>query len=293
MKRYYDDYDFEEAFQKQLENVEEFEQRARIRRMMGIAYRTTTTTAGDLVEVDIYPAFRDRHDMPRTRRGRESRPSQKALNDRRARRRLMQLIETNFGQGDLWCTWTFDKDHLPETIEEAEHRFMLFIRRVNRKRKALGLENVKYIAVTECGEDKNGTHRAHVHAVMSGDMDRDLLESMWTYGRWNHTRRLVPDQDSGLAGMASYISKDPRGRRRWKRSRNLKEPVVTRSYTKFSRKAAESMAIDAGELERQIGKKYSGLKLLEYSVRINDINAGCYIYARMRRVKETTKRQRE
>lgn len=100
-------------------------------------------------------------------------------------------------------------------------------------------------------------------------------------------------QDTGLTGMASYISKDPRGRRRWKRSRNLKEPVITRSYTKFTRKAAENMAIDAGELKRQISKKYQGLKLLEYSVRINDINAGCYIYARLRKVKEIAKRQRE
>ena len=84
-KKYYDDYDYEEAYKEQIEKLEAAEAERYIKKGKGAGYRTTTTEAGNQIEVDIYPTFFTRHDMPRTKRKRESRPAQKNLNDKRAK----------------------------------------------------------------------------------------------------------------------------------------------------------------------------------------------------------------
>ena len=135
----------------------------------GIAYQTKTTKAGDQLEADIYQVFGSRHDAPRTKRGNKSRPEQKNLNDRRARRYLNNLVNANFGEGDLWCTFTYDDEHLPADPEQADRIFGNFIRRINRRRKKRGQENVKYICVTEYSDDPEKGTRCHHHVIMSGD----------------------------------------------------------------------------------------------------------------------------
>ena len=134
-KRYFDDYDFEEAYQKSIDDMQQSEIERSFRAKKGIAYQTKTTKAGDQLEADIYPTFGNRQDAPRTKRGNKSRPAQKNLNDKRAKRYLNNLISANFGQGDIWATFTYDDDHLPESPDEADKIFANYIRRVNRRRK--------------------------------------------------------------------------------------------------------------------------------------------------------------
>lgn len=193
-KRYVADYDFEEAYNKAIEDMEQDQlERYMKEKRAGIAYQTKTTKAGDQLEADIYPVFGNRQDAPRTKRRNESRPAQKNLNNKRARRYLNNLVNANFGEGDLWCTFTYDDKHLPADPDEADRRFANFIRRVNRRRKKAGLENVKYICVTEYVEDEGKKTRCHHHVIMSGDVDRDELEKVWGQGKRNHTRRIDPD----------------------------------------------------------------------------------------------------
>ena len=104
-RKYFDDYDFEESYKKSLEDMEQDQ----IDRYMkekggGVAYQTKTTKAGDSLEADIYPVFGNKKDAPRTKRGNKSRPAQKNLNSKRAKRYLNNLVNANFGKGDLWCT---------------------------------------------------------------------------------------------------------------------------------------------------------------------------------------------
>ena len=116
-KKTYDNYDYEEAYQKQIDTLEEWElERLLKEKKVNSLYRTTTTKAGNQVEIDIYPSFGKKADAPRTKRKRESKPSQKNLNDRRARRYLNQLTAANFGSGDLWGTFGYDDEHLPAGI---------------------------------------------------------------------------------------------------------------------------------------------------------------------------------
>lgn len=194
---------------------------------------------------------------------------------------MNNLVNANFGEGDLWCTFTYDQDHLPEDPNEADKIFTNFIRRINRRRKKAGKENVKYICVTEFSEDPDKGIRCHHHVIMSGDVDRDELESIWKHGKRNQTRRISPDPETNIAGIVNYISKDPKGRKRWRASKNLNKYTVTKSVCRFGKRTAEKMATDRDYLERRIMKEYPGYKFIDAQVRINDINGGFYIYARM------------
>lgn len=286
-KRFYADNDFEEAYQQQIEKLEEAEAQRYARKNKGKAYQTKTTRAGRQLEVDIYPAYGSRKDMPRTKRGNGSRPAQKNLNDRKARRYLNNLIDANFGKDDLWCTFTYDDEHLPEDIEDAQRIFRNFIRRVNRVRKKEGKNNVRYICVTEYRDEEGKEVRCHHHVIMEGDCDRDQLETLWKHGRRNQTRRISPDPDTNMAGIANYITKtakDPnrrKGAKRWSSSKNLKKPIVTRSMSKFSRRAVTRMACDEVCLKEKLCRAYPKYRLIDAEVRTNPVNGGFYIYARM------------
>lgn len=281
-KKTYDNYDYEEAYQKQIDTLEEWElERLLKEKKVNSLYRTTTTKAGNQVEIDIYPSFGKKADVPRTKRKRESKPSQKNLNDRRARRYLNQLTAANFGSGDLWGTFGYDDEHLPEDIEDAQRIFTNFIRRINRKRKKEGKENLKYIYVTEYSDDPKRKIRCHHHIIFSGDCDRDEIEKMWKHGTRPQTKRLDPDSDTHLTGLVTYITKDPKGKKRWSASKGLKKPEVSRSYSKFGKRTVEKMAVDRDFLERQLKAKYPDHKFIDAEVRINNINDGFYIYARM------------
>lgn len=87
-KKLYDNYDYEEAYQKQIANLEEWE----LERLMKdgkveCLYRTTTTKSKNiksgttLLEAQVYPSFKDKKDVPVTKKKRETRPSQKNLKD--------------------------------------------------------------------------------------------------------------------------------------------------------------------------------------------------------------------
>ena len=57
-------------------------------------------------QAQVYPSFKDKKDMPVTKKKRETRPSQKNLNDKNARRYLIRLANINFGKGDISVSYT-------------------------------------------------------------------------------------------------------------------------------------------------------------------------------------------
>ena len=238
MKKLYDDYDYEEAYQKQCDTLEEWELEKLLKDgKVGCLYRTTTTKAENiqngtvLLESQVYPAFKDKKDMPVTAKKRETRPSQRNLNDKNARRYLIRLANINFGKGDIWATFGWNDDCLPGDEERARKDITNFIKRINRRRKKDGLDNAKYIYILAF----DGYKRPHFHILLSGDgMDRDELEELWGKCDRPNTRRIKPDDDFLITGLATYISQNPHGTKRWCPSKNLKKPdKPTRSYSKF------------------------------------------------------------
>ena len=168
---------------------------------------------------------------------------------------------------------------MPEDEERAEKDIKNFIARINYRRRKAGLENAKYIHIPAI----DGYARPHFHILISGDgMDRDELEDLWTKCERKNTRRVKPDDDFLITGIATYITQNPHGTKRWRSSKNLKKPdAPTRSYRKFSRKKVNGMVRDFEELKAQMEKAYPGFKFLDAEVKYNDKVAAFYIYARM------------
>ena len=119
--------DYEEQWKRQQESLQEWEIEKILKTgKIKSLYRTTTTKSENtdsgkvLLEAQIYPSFTDRSDVPRTKKKRESKPSQKNLNDRNSRRYLVELACINFGDGDIWATFGWDDDHMPKDLDAAK-----------------------------------------------------------------------------------------------------------------------------------------------------------------------------
>ena len=204
-------------------------------------------------EVDIIPRTDNAEKAVRGKRGKKAKvtePKQKNLNDKNARRYLVQLGNGNFNIGDLHISCTYDEKHLPETVEEAEKIVGNYLRRIAYRRNKLGLEPLKYILVTEYKYNKDGESikRVHHHIIMNGGLDRDDVELMWTQKRinwkkietdpeyraeikkmgWVNADRLQMNEN-GIEGLCKYITKDPQGKKRYSSSRNLERPEVKKN----------------------------------------------------------------
>ncbi len=208
---------------------------------------------------------------PRRRREKVSPPKQRSLNEKRARRYFIQLINANFGPLDYHMTLTYAPGELPEDEEAAKREARNFLRRVDRRRKKLGLPPMKYVMVTECRARKETGElvRIHHHIIMSGGtgpdgrelITRDDLELMWSRERINWKKaerdisyrqsvkrigyanadRLQPGEN-GLEALGKYLTKDPAGKKRWSCSQNLEKPVRAVNDSKFSVRKLEAIA---------------------------------------------------
>lgn len=293
--KHYDAYDYEEAYQVQTKNLEEFEveqilKEGKVRCM----YRTRTYKSGneespsELIESIIYPSFHTKEDMPVTKKKKAgTSPAQRNLNDKNARRYFIRLVNTNFVPGDLFVTLGWDDEHMPESEEDAKKDIRNYVDRINRLRAKLGLGKMKYIYILAF----DGYARPHFHILMSGEgMDRDEVENKWGKCSRPNSKRLKPDEDFLLTGIATYITQNPHKKKRWVPSKNLKKPdEPTKSYTKFRKKGVDKMVTDHEVLKAELEKAYPGCTFLDAEIKYNGINACWYIYARLTRKKEEKK----
>ena len=121
---------------------------------------------GDYREVDIIPRTESADRAVKGKRGKRKKvtaPKQQDLNDKNAKRYLVQLGNGNFTYGDIHLSLTYSDQYLPATIEEAEKAINNYLRRVAYRRKRLGLPPLKYILVTEYNSGKNGEKPVRIH----------------------------------------------------------------------------------------------------------------------------------
>ena len=205
-------------------------------------YREKKTDCGTYREVDIIPRTENAERAvkgKRRKRHKVTEPKQKDLNDKNARRYLVQLGNGNFGIGDIHASCTYSRENLPESVEEAERIVGNYLRRIAYRRKKLGIEPLKYILVTEYKFSKDGQaiKRIHHHIIMNGGLSRDDVEMMWTHDPINWRKASEPGyrvrqigwvnadriqvNENGIEALCKYITKDPQGKKRWSSSRNL------------------------------------------------------------------------
>ena len=201
-----------------------------------MAIREKRFLCGKYLEVEIYPISKYEQKKSRSKKKMESRKEQKNLNDKNARKNLRRRIHANFDNRDLIVSLSYDAANLPSSEEAAIRDRNNYIRRIKNFRKKNGLSELKYISVLEYREatdDKRTKTRIHHHIIISG-MDRDKAEELWGKGMANANR--MQANELGFEELANYLSKDPRGKKRWSQSKNIVIPVPDINDYKYSNK---------------------------------------------------------
>ena len=244
-------------------------------------YKTRTIRAGRMTEVECYPVYQGKYqrELQKTKATPEA---MRTVNDRNARKRFERLAECNFSAGkDYALTLTYS-GRAPENMDDCTREFRNYLNRVNRLRKKLGLDKARCMAVIETG--KNG--RLHHHILIEGGISRDRMEQLWSKGFANCDR--IQSGPQGLTALARYMTKGfstkrDTGRHRYFYTRNLRQPRITESRTRISRRQAELIREDADmQAEVIFRKKWPGCCLESIEIRQTDWMPGCYIMARLR-----------
>jgi hypothetical protein len=290
-------YDYEAAYNKQLEQLHEWFVEQMFKRGKKVVYALKEIRAGDQFEVEIYPQFTNMNEVPPEGRSirKDNDKAQRNLNDKNARKYVERLINENFTDNDLWITLTYDDEHLPPDgdIDAAIKNMQRFIRRVNYQRKKRGLPNAKYVYVTEYNPTEE--IRWHHHIVMDGQMKMDVVEACWKQSSRNEVRRLKKDEN-GLSGMANYIVKEKervKSEKRWNSSQGLKDPDIRVVHSKRPTKTqgsykkiatyVEEMRKGHEQVKAQMKKWYPDFSFTDAGIYYNDFNSMFYIRARLRK----------
>lgn len=250
-----------------------------------MAYREKKIYSGDYMEVEIYPVSNYEQRQSRAQKTKLSLPKQQRLNDKNAKKHLTRLINNNFSKNDYHLTLTYSEKNIPTSAKEAAKDVRNYLRRLKYKRKKLGLDELKYIAVVESLGKDGRKARIHHHILIQGDMDRNEVEKLWNKGRCN-SMILEPDE-KGLSGLANYISKNAKSGKKWMQSRNLKQPTVLVNDYKYSKRKVEKLS-RFGLPPRELEKIYKGWTISEAESSYNEIDGGIYITLFMRKT-ETEK----
>lgn len=255
------------------------------------------------LEVDIVPVT----NMPEAGKGKtkESSQAQKNLNDKRSKRRFVQTANANFGEDDLHISATYNEEHLPMTLKEAEKNVHNYLDRVKRRMKRVTGQDLKYMLVTEYTpdeEDEDKAVRIHHHIIINGGLSRDDLELMWSTTRinWNKANdreyrkkidyigfvncdRLQPNEN-GIEGLVNYINKRKKGCKKWSTSMNLEKPKEKKNDHKYSFRKLRELA-KTPEDKEVWRKQYPGYEPTKIDFQYNDYT-GWSCYLRLRKVRD-------
>lgn len=254
------------------------------------------------MEVDIYPYTEfSRNKNKRSKKVKESIPVQKNLNDKNAKRKFVQLAETNFQDGDLVLHLTYNERNLPKSIDEMEKNITNFLRRLKRKRKKEGLSDLKYMLVTSYTtkeDEEKGVEnvRVHHHLLINKGLKRDDVENLWrkrkkkgekkgeVIGIANATR-IQYDDIEGITRLSQYLARNITQKRKWTCSQNLKRPVSRTNDHKYSKRQIEKMCKNYFDIEF-FEKQYKGWTIKDkdngYEIVYNEFT-GFSIYLKLRR----------
>lgn len=252
---------------------------------MRCLYREKIHKCGDFLEVDIFPVFQ--YQRGRSKKRKPTSETQQKLNQRNAERKLIRLLNTNFTKKDIRFDLTYDKNHLPDSPENAQREMQNFLRRVKRRRKKQGLPDLKYVAVTEVGEESG---RLHHHIVMSGGVDINILAEIW--GNGYTTAKPLQFDEFGITGIAVYLVKNPILGKRWSASRNLIRPKETQRDGRIPQYKVKEFHDSGNDNREQLERLYEGYSLADCKPYYNEVNGGYYITVRMYK-KPAPKRSRK
>lgn len=265
----------------------------------------------EYLEVDIVPVT----NIPEAgkKKKKESTQKQKNLNEKRSKRKFVQIANTNFGAGDLHLSLTYNKQHLPETLEDAERIVHNFLNKTKRKMKKETEQDLKYMLVTEytpedgereeaVSEDKRiKAVRIHHHIILNGGLSRDDLELMWSSTRINWKKASDPEyrktvdsygfvncdrlqpNENGIEGLVNYINKRKKGCKKWSTSMNLKKPKEKKNDHKFSFRKLRILA-QTPEDKEYWRSMYKGYEPTMIDFQYNE-HTGWSVYLKLKKIR--------
>lgn len=256
-------------------------------------YRVKSIWSGSVLEVEAYPYWK----IPQGKRVKKDKNSSKAqerLNEKNRQKHVVRLINTNFRPfHDLYMTYTYSDKYVPKDYEQAKRDMVNLIRRMKhwlkKQEKYEGFE-LKYIYSTE--HTRNGEKvRAHHHMVTNFP-DREVAEELWNRGRARSER--LEDSDLGFKKLGEYLVKEkgPKTAKGYTPSRNLKQPKVTVSDTKLTRRRATKIATEEIGAQEIFEKMYKNYQLKQMNVSFSDYVSGAYLYVQMKRIDTPINRKR-
>lgn len=256
-----------------------------------MGYRRRTTVSGPRIDAEVFPVFgRAQRGELRRAKSQATKEAQKRANDEQSRLHLIQLVEANFTEKDVSITLSYEGQ--PPEPSRVDKDVRNFVARVKRARAKAGLPDLKYIYSIGGDEMPSAGYsgkRPHVHMILSGGIGRDQLEKIWGKGIAN-ADRLQPRSD-GLGGIAVYLTKQKQdrpekpGARKWRGSRNLKQPVRRSRDARMPNSRVRRIAYDfRNEAAGVMEKLYPGYRLQDCQVRYSDIVDGVYIRCVLRRM---------
>ena len=255
-----------------------------------MGYRRRTTISGQRLDAEVFPVF-GRHQRGDLRRAKHqiTREAQQRANDERSRLHFIQIVELNFTEKDVALGLSYAGE--APSPERVDKDIRNFIERVKRRRERDGLPEMKYVHAVGGDEMPSAGYsgkRPHVHMIMTGGIDRDELEKLWGKGHAN-ADRLQPG-DEGLGGIATYFTRQKqdrapkKGARKWRGSKNLKQPEPRSRDAKMPNSRVRRIAYDFRAQAKDVMEQlYPGYVLQDCQVRYSDVVDGVYIRCVMRR----------
>lgn len=250
----------------------------------------------EILHTKIFFITQQEKNQSRKSKKKESTIKRNEINTRRALEHHIRKVNCNFDKSDYVIHATFNSEKRPLTRIEVDNAFRNYIKRINNKRKKLGLGRSRYMAVIEGGD---GTEKeVHFHIIMDGDLDRNILEDLWGKRGFANVDRLQPNEE-GLTGLTKYMSKGHfeelieenednsekkiKGTKRWRTSKgNLREPVIEVNDNRFNKNKVRNMFKNEPSRE-EIEKLYPGYTLTYFKAVWNEEYDQYYIDIRLRR----------
>ena len=211
--------------------------------MIGGGYWVVRTLrSGKVIEKSQFYVGERRPRAPRRKGSTTLERKDKNMNT--AVRRLARIINCNWGRGDLWLTFTYDPEKLPEEPEQADRCMDLAWRRLRRVLDGIGVQLrgfwITADKVPETGEEE----RLHHHAVISckgvtvrwGEdgqlaecsVDGRELADIWGMGSIDVEPMREQDDYTPIAVYCIRQAVDAPDAKKWHATRGLKKPVVER-----------------------------------------------------------------
>lgn len=274
--------------------------------------RTQSLKAGKLMYVKSYPIWdtTTRRDaeahLSKAKERNGTTAAQKRLNARHASERLEQLINANFGAGDLLLSLTYRRKDAPQTVEESQKHVRNFLARLRRLCRKQGAPDPKYVYVTETKTSKWEGTTYHHHMALKVALPRDEVEALWRKKHGYGDIKIAWDKENNLTQWAKYMAKEVCAgvhteeyaqKHRWAASKGLKVPPARESDKKISRRRVEAIAKemqrDPDVAKMHMEACYPGYEVLEMTVRTSEWVGGAYVQAILAKVDKRNENRRQ